>query len=206
MQLNDIVNRALLNLGSALSIQDLSTDQSNQARIIRRFIDQSLTAVLEKHPWHFATTSQALPLLGEDLNAAWRFTYSLPVDCLVLRELAPNGRFSKYALLEQNKNQWEEEYSTGAAKINSNIPNAHGKYTVKMDYNNQFPDHFGRAFAAQIAMDIAPALLSDKAGRVLDSLAVKLDDKIWMEVANDEGRAPQKLDVPNIYIQSRHSC
>jgi hypothetical protein len=206
MQPNDVVNEALLNLGTSLFIQDISTDQSNQARIIRRMLRSSLDASLEKHPWRFAMSAQALPLLGEYLSPDWKFSYSLPADCLILRELGPNGSFSKVELYEQNKHRWEEVYSTGSPRIDTDVPEAWGKYTVRILETNAVPSHFGRAWAAMLAMKIAPALMGDKAGGTLQGLSGKLDEKFWMEVANDEGRAPQKLDAPNPYIQARYSC
>jgi len=203
---NDIANLALGRLGVSLSIIDLETENSNQAKIIRRHFRMSLDTTLEMHAWNFATQYQVLNLLSDDLNAGpmRRFTYSLPSDCLVLREIAFDGIFNQQNLYEDQKLRWQQIYSGSGQSIQTDIYNAHAKYTTRVLESIAFPTHFGRAFAAQLSMDIAPSLITNNFGKVRDTLNSSARIDITLGIADDLGRQPLMEDSPSPFLRARY--
>jgi hypothetical protein len=202
---NDIANLALGRLGVSLAVIDIATENSNQAKIIRRHFRMSLDTLLEKHPWNFANQYQALALQSEDLNAGpmRRYTYSLPADCLVLRQIAREGIFPQVNQYEDEKCRWQEIYTGSGPSIQTDVPDAHGKYTVRIPDSIAMPNHFGRALAAQLSMDIAPSLITNNFGKVRDTLNDKAMMDITFGIADDLGRQPQLEDSLSPFIRAR---
>jgi len=202
---NDIANLALGRLGVSLSVIDINVENSNQAKIIRRHFSMSLDTLLEKHPWNFASQSQALALQSDTVNAlgVHVYRYALPADCLVLRQIGQEGIFSHYNQYEDEKLRWQEIYTGSGPSIETHVAEAYGKYTTKVPDSMGFPNHFGRALAAQLSMDIAPSLITNNFGKVRDTLNSQAMVDITFGIADDLGRQPQPEDSLSPFIRAR---
>jgi hypothetical protein len=78
----DICNMALSHIGSEAIIASIApADGSVEAGYCARFYPIALGILLEKHPWSFAKTRQALSLL-DNPSKTWGFAYGLPGNCL----------------------------------------------------------------------------------------------------------------------------
>jgi len=198
----DIANLALGKLGVSLAIADY-TENSVQAKIIRRHFRMTLDTLLEKHPWNFATKFSALSLVSEDAKEQYRYLYSLPSDCLVLQEIAEENKFSLVEQYEDQKYRWQELYTTGSVRVRSNVPDAFGKYTVRLDEDKSFPNYFGRALAAMLAMDIAPSLITNNFPKVKRELVNDLTAEVNEGIAQDMSRQPLRLDSLNPFVRAR---
>lgn len=76
----DICNLALAHLGDVAGVSSISPpDQSAQAKHCARFYPISRDALLEMHPWGFATKRMSLALLSTDSNQ-WSYVYAGPTD------------------------------------------------------------------------------------------------------------------------------
>lgn len=200
---NDIANLALGRLGVSLTVADVQTENTQQAKVIRRYFRTSLDTLLEKHPWSFATQMQALPLLSENPTPQFLYSYSKPADALIITEIAEEGIFSQFVQYEDQKNRWQEIYSPMGQMLYANTRNAHAKYTTKLPEDAAFPNHFGRALAAQLSMDIAPQLITNNFGKVRDTLNAGAMVDITHGIADDLGRQPLPEDSLSPFIRAR---
>lgn len=200
----DIANLALGRLGVSLTIVDAETENSQQAKIVRRHFRMSLDSLLEMHEWNFATKYLPLVLQEEDPTPVFKYAYVMPSDALVIREIAREGMFSNRRQYEDEKEKWQQVYSSTGGLIYSNTIDAHAKYTVRISDNIAMPNHFGRALAAQLSMDIAPSLITNNFPKVRDTLNADARIDISRGIADDLGRQPQMEDSLSPFIRVRH--
>lgn len=201
----DIANLALSKLGTSLYISDYTSDPSNQAKIIRRHFQMSLDWLLEKHPWNFATKYAALFQVSEDADQPFRYLYSVPSDLLIIREIAAKDQFIAVERYEDYKIRWEQVYDgSGAIRVRTNLPNAWARYTVKLSDSFNFPSHFGRALAAQLAMEIAPSLITNNFPKVKQTIASELKSEVESGIAEDLGRQPLRQESHSPFVLARH--
>lgn len=193
-------------LGVSHSITDLDTDTSNQAKILRRHFRMALDTLLERHPWRCATLTLALTLQSEDPDRALRYHYDLPADCAVLREIAEDGIFYQVEVYDNQRVYWEEVYTgTATQRIATNCYQAHGKYTVRIDEDAYFPTHMARGLSAQLAKDVAPALITGNYSKLKKDLIDDADRDISLAIADDMGRQPPKGDAPSPFHSARYA-
>jgi hypothetical protein len=202
---NEIANLALGRLGVSISVSDFDLENSTQAKVIKRQFQSSLDTLLESHPWNFATKYEALSLISENVNpnVRYRYAYSYPAQCLVIRSLGMDGVFSHENEYTDTNIQWEEIYTGGTPTLLTWVEDAHACFTVAINQDQQMPTHFGRALAAQLAMDIAPSLITNNFGKVRDTLYAAARSDISLGVANDLGRQPKHRDAPSPFIRAR---
>lgn len=201
----DIANLALAKLGTSLYIADLANDPSNQAKIIRRLFSVAYDRLLEKHQWHFLSKYAALTLVSEDADAPFRYLYSAPADALTIREIADKQRFVAVDRYEDYKIRWEQEYqSSGAVRIRTNLPDAWAHYTIKPADSFSFPSHFGRALAAQLAIEIAPSLITNNFPKIKQTIASELRSEVDEGIAVDMGKQPRRLESYSPFVLARH--
>jgi len=186
---------ALGRLGQTLTITDLDTENTNHAKVIRRHFRMSLDTILEKHDWNFATKFEALTLQSEDPIVGYRYCYTLPSDLLVIRQIAEEGIFNPNKQYEHEKAKFRLVYNgAGQRIIYTNVQNAHAEYTVRLPESSAFPNHFGRAFAAQLSMDIAPQLITNNYSKVSESINTLAMNDINNGIAFDLGQQPLPED------------
>ena len=78
----DIVNLALSHLGDTATVASIDPPEgSAQAEHAARFFPFALAAMLEGHPWSFATKRAILAPLNTAPNG-WAYAYGVPADAL----------------------------------------------------------------------------------------------------------------------------
>lgn len=200
----DIAVLALGHLGVSQSVLDLDTENTVQAKVIRRHFRTSLDTFLEAHPWGFTTQYAALALSEELPIAAYQYAYALPSDCHVLRQVAMDGLFPMTEEYENQKLDFEEVFSgAGERLIYTNVPRAHGKYTTRLSENYAFPPHFGRGLSHQLALDIAPSLITNNFPKVKQALITTAENELSKAIAFDLGRQTLKKDSPTPFYAAR---
>lgn len=199
----DIANLALGNLAVSLSVADLSTDNSTHAKILRRHLRMSLDKLLEKHPWNFATQYAILAKTTDAPSGGFQYEYALPSDGIVLRCLAENGCFPNRNQYEYEKVKWKEINKGTSIVIWTNIVAAHAEYTLRVHEDAQFPSHFTRAAAAQLAMDAGKEIVTNNWGKIRDTLGPDWKNEISDSIAYDLARQPQQDDSPNPFVAIR---
>lgn len=146
----EICNIALTRLG-ADSIRSFDED-NKRARLSQIMYKHIRDLFLEDYEWTFNTKYKQLALLSGEEHPQFSFIYSVPSDCFYARQLLDsNGTIS-------SKVKWEV-YSK---KIATNVENAWLRYSLMITATGFFPMYFVEAVAAQVAAELAPAIVQDK--------------------------------------------
>jgi hypothetical protein len=89
----DICNLALANLGDSATVVSISPPEvgSRQAELCARFYPLARDAVLAAHSWSFNTRRGHVVQLDEAPVVGWDFQFALPVDCLHVLAVLPDG-------------------------------------------------------------------------------------------------------------------
>lgn len=201
---NDIANLALGHLGISSTVSDFETENTVQAQILRRYFRISMDYLLEYHDWIFATRVAKLVLHTEEIEFGWRYAYRMPINSLVVREVAPAGRFYPHVeVYPEQVFKFVERVYSGMTLLLSNQKDAHAKYTERLDTNATFPGAFGRALAGRLALDMGPALITNNWPKVVNSLAALANQEISAGIAEDIARNPQKENYVSPLISAR---
>lgn len=204
LQKTEIANLALGRIGATLQIVSLDTDNSTQAKVLRQHFNTSLKTLLGKHAWGFATDYAALDLVEENPVGGYAFLYRPPSDCLMIRAIAPSGvdmrDMDQYA---DEQVHWEESYDANGPLVRSDVGDAVAKFTKDVSPDIKFPDHFGRALAAQLSMDIAPQLITNNFPKVKEALNNSAENDISQGIALDISRKPPTQNSDSIFIRAR---
>lgn len=143
----DICNLAL-GMVNAMPIGSL-TEVSAEAITVNMAYAMILRAVLEPHPWGFATKLQSLAALdGEELGE-FSYVYELPADCLT-----PQGTI--HGLDEQ------PEFKVRGRKFYSDENPVMLEYTYLEENTGVYSPTFVTALATSIAAYVAPRLGANK--------------------------------------------
>lgn len=199
----DVANLALGKLGSSSIIINVDTESSQIAKIVRRHFSMSLTAILEKHPWTVLTKSAALALVEENPSPKWQYSYSMPEDGQVIRRLAMDNYFDHRLEYEDQIIPFEPAYTVGGYNIQANIPNAWAEYTVRPPEDGPYMDHFGRALAAMLAMDIAPSIITNNYVKMKDVFLKEARNEISEQIALDICLRPDPIAFESPFIRAR---
>lgn len=199
----EIANLALGRLGVSKMIVSLDDDTSTPGKVIRQHFKNSVKQVLRKHKWGFATAQAPLALTIEPPNNTWSYEYQYPEDALVIRNLGVEGVFPKTELYEDEKQLWEDVYSSTGQRLQTDIGEAWAKYTRDMSDNTSFPDHFGNALAAHLALMIAPSIITNNFSKVRQVLMSEAKNEISIGIADDIAQQPQKPASDSPYVRAR---
>ena len=83
----DISNLALMNLGIKKPIDNILTDDSNEARYCRRFYAPARDAMLRSHPWNCAIHRKTVTPLADAPDSDYDHQFQLPANPHCLRVL-----------------------------------------------------------------------------------------------------------------------
>ena len=195
---------ALGRLGLSSTITDLELDLSTEAKIVKRHFRHSLDYLLEQHFWNFARKSAQLILQFKNPEPAFAFSYYMPADALVIRQIAPYEAYVENIEMYPDQKIPYTEIFVGTTKLMyTNCNNAWAKYTRRVDTNDVFPTHFGRALAAQLSMDIAPSLITSNYPKIKDALNNNALNDISGGIADDLAKQPQYKNSESSFIRCR---
>lgn len=151
----DIVNMALAHLGEP-SITAFA-DNNRRARLATTLFTPTMLAVLADVDWTFARRFKQLQESADSAavpstDLANVYTFDLPSDCLVPRELYPRG----------SQDQWEV-YGRFLQCFKNYDDGVYLYYTTSEVTSDQYTHMFSIALAAKLASMFAPSLTQDKA-------------------------------------------
>lgn len=201
----DIANLALGRLGLSSTITDLETDLSTEAKILKRHFRESLDFLLEQHHWNFARRSALLIKQFDDPEVNYNFSYFYPADALVIRQIAYKGHFIKN--IEQYLDQkipFNEVYFGSVRLLYTDLRDAHAEYTARVEENDIFPSHFGRALAAQLSLDIAPSLITSNFPKIKEALNNDAFNAVAAGISDDLARQPQFNNSDSTFVRARY--
>lgn len=160
----DICNLALACLGDEATVASIDPPEGSvQAEYCARFYSIARDALLEMHPWGFATRYVQLAAVAAatPLRPEWRFAYAQPSDAIkIVAVLAPDA-----ATLEAgigNAQPFSRE--TGAGIILTNQADARALYVASVKDTTRFAPLFVQALAWHLASMLAGPLLKGEAG------------------------------------------
>ena len=146
----DICNLALTRLG-ADAIRSFAED-NKRARLSQNTYNHVRDLFLEDHEWAFNTKYAQLALLANVSHPKFSFVYQLPADCLYPRQIMDSlGAVD-------SRVQWERFNNY----IATDVEDAWLRYSEATTVTGRFPTYFVEAVAAQVAAELAPAIVQDK--------------------------------------------
>lgn len=183
-------------------------EESPQAEKCRIFYPESRDLVLSEVDWPFNKKTVTLALKPYE-PAEWKYAYSYPNDCLMVRYLLPRkdstpGYESRTALLRGNLSESREiEYDVELDDNNSRVivtnePEARLVYSIKVEEVRLYGQMVSDLMAWRLAMDLAIDLGGD-AGRKYRIEAENQYNKLLIKAEArylNQSRPRQRQEVP----------
>jgi hypothetical protein len=147
----DICNMALSHIGE-VSIQSFE-DNNRRARLCNTLFVPYMLTVLTDIDWAFARRFKQLQEISSPANVDTTeglYTYGLPSDCLVPRDLHPKGSQDSWEVIGRYL-QCQKSYDQGVYLY----------YTTSEVVASDFTHAFAITVAAAMAMALAPSLTQD---------------------------------------------
>lgn len=154
-----IAKQALLNLSDRFDLDTLK-DKTPEAEAIALVFDDTRDAVLRAHPWKFAKTYWSPDALSGTPPANWTFMYPYPDHILkVVRIVDPLGNDKLPKKFDIARS------STGQKVILTHVEDPEFQGTERIVDPYDFDPMFIKAFAFQLAADVAMTLTGDRSLR-----------------------------------------
>jgi hypothetical protein len=174
----DIANLALAHLGDDADVASFDPPEgSAQAEHCARFYPIARDSLLELHPWTFATTTQALALVGTAPDG-WLYSYQLPNLCLKpLLVYTPGSRryygsagddcgFGVTGVRTVGNSEFEVEMlpDLSGQVILTDVPDAILRYTLTVEDTTRFSPLFVEALSWYLATMLAGPVVKGDSG------------------------------------------
>lgn len=159
-----LANLALGHLGEDASISQLNPPEgSPHAEQAAQFYPVARDALLEMHPWNFATRRVALAELATNPCTRWAHAYALPSNVL-----AVFGVYEYEAQDDDDVNDFEiETDALGNRVLYTAIADAKIHYTVSVSDVTRFSPLFSTALSFLLAAYLAGPVLKGETGRTV---------------------------------------
>ena len=203
---NDVANLTYEYLGTNYEIIDVDNEQTNQAIIFRRNYRSHLKGWLEKHEWNFATDWKALARENSSTDiSGYEYVYGYPADACAIRQLATEECFKRGHTYDEYNVPYSEVMRSQSLKILTDLDDAWAEYTVMLNEDDGMPSHFAKGLAAYIAMEIAPAVITENFTKVMRGLDLErqLNKRMGEAMAIDLSRVPPRKDPESPFVQAR---
>ncbi len=129
----EVINLHLSHIGNTNAIADVDED-SEEARISRRWLSVAHGELLSKRYWKFARKTKDLALIEENPTTEWLFSYRQPSDCIMARKI-PVGSTTGSAVFDNNfilpDIPFDKSFDDDGDLIYTNIENAALEYTAR---------------------------------------------------------------------------
>lgn len=148
----EIANLAIAHLGIGKQIENLDSENSEEAQACRQFYNISRQATLRDFPWPFATKTAKLQLVEEQPNEEWAYSYRYPVDCMKARRIWSGLRNDS----RQTRSPYRIVKDNEGVLIYSDEREATLEYTQDVTDTSFFDADFTLALSYRIAHYIVP--------------------------------------------------
>lgn len=149
-----IANLTLSHLAISKEIANLETENSEEARTIRRLYETAKDATLRDFPWPFATRQAVLALLEIEPTTEWGYSYRYPSNCLYIRRILSGIRNDS----RQSRAPYKIAQDDSGLIIYTDQQDAEIEYTVRADNPQLYTSDFIMAFSLYLASLAAPRL------------------------------------------------
>ena len=191
----DICNLALSHLGDEATVVSINPPEgSAQADHCARWYPIALEALLEMHPWSFATKRAAGAPLASPATT-WAYAYAFPSSAIQIISVLPYGAVSDSGNGSTYSPQpfVVETLASGAKAVLSNAEQATLRYTVRVSDTAQFPPLFVQALTRLLASYLAGPVLKGETGRA-ESAAQLKGFGAWFSRAASSDASQQHMD------------
>jgi len=187
-----ICNLALANV-AANPISSID-EASAEARACRLFYDHALDALLQRYPWEFAGSTQALAEVINTKPRKWGKAFRRPSDCLKVRRVTDE-------LMLDDTDAIGVPYEVEGEVIFTDLPVAYLKYTSRQADPTKFPPLFVEALSWHLAVKLAMPLTRDPKIRAdAFQLAERLTGSAEVADANETRTS---MDTPVAALEAR---
>lgn len=209
----DICNLALGHLGDSATVVSLDPPEgSAQAEHCARFYPIALAALLERHPWGFATIRVPLSPLGSNPSSSWSYAYAMPSDAVNLLAVlasdaasdnsvspvatAPDyglpGQLAVYAGAYTPQDYIAESQADGTEIILTNQEGAVLRYTRLVTDTNRFTPLFTETLSWLLASKLAGPVLKGETGRQAAVSCFKMAET-YLGMAKDSDASQRQI-------------
>lgn len=196
----EIANLALGHIGVSQTIQDLTTDTTNEAKAINRYFDTARREILREINWPFATTTLALAEIEEDPTTEWGYSYSYPSDCIRAIRIFSGTR-------NETDTSWvafRVHDGGGVNVIYTDQDSACLEYTKDMTDPQLYPDDFKMAFSYLLAFYVAPTLMTGDPFKLRDAAGQLYRAWVRKAAANAYNESPRENKPKSAFVRSRN--
>lgn len=158
----EICNMALSHLASGKQIQNLDTDQSEEANACRTFYDKCVKTSQRDFPWPAFIDYETLGLIEEDPNDEWEYSYRLPNNCAFPIKILNGQREDNGSTAVPYTKATDE---TGFL-IFTDTENAVLKFSKYVTSVKLFDSDYEMALSLLLAFYISPRITSGDANRL----------------------------------------
>lgn len=180
-----IANLALGHLGSGKEIANIDTENSAEARAMRRFFDQVQDELLRGFVWPFTTRFVDLTVVEEDPTEEWAFSYRYPSDCLYARRILSGSRNDT----RQSRVPYRIGQDDTGQLIYCDADEPTLEYSTRAEDVNRWPPDFVSAFSYKLAAYAAPTITGSDRAKLRElclQLHAMADQKAMATAANEE--------------------
>lgn len=157
----EICNLALAHLGDDATVAAIDPPEgSPQAEHCARFYPIARDALLEMHPWNFATRRVELAALAVP-TWSWEYAYAYPSSCIKVLAVLPYQSGSD----DETQPYETETAADGSLIILTNTPQATCRFSVRVTDTNRFPPLVVDALARLLASYLGGPVVKGEAGR-----------------------------------------
>jgi len=196
----EILNLALINLGTSKSVANIITSTSPEAKVGRRLFPIARNQALRDANWPFATAFEPLQLIKEKPTTEWRFQYAYPVNALFFRRVASGTRRDSLQSLVPYKIYRDP---INGKSIYTDMPNACSEFTFKMTDEEDYDDDFSMALSFRLAYLMAPVITKNDVQNIQSQMLQLYGVEISVAQANALNEIQDDLPAQSEIIRSR---
>jgi hypothetical protein len=189
----EVANEVARILGHTTTISDLDTDTRPLAMAIKRVYQRTMMQTLQFR-WRVLTRRVELELLKKHPNKNWAYAYAYPSNAAVVLgvdrcDYIGDSNFSRPDLMPKYTVEKIDDYTVA---LLTNVPKAWAGYIEMPAENDAFDYNVGLAFAANLAMAVAPTMITNNYFTVKEKLEEECDKQRSEAQANDIGLVPER--------------
>lgn len=162
----EICNNALDLAGQGIHIKDLD-EKSRECDLCKSLYDSTIERALVKYNFSFSRKDEVITkeMQVDHISLPWRYSYSIPSDCLKILYLAPLEQLGGEDSIHNRTLDFNFRQTEGQTVICTNVPAPFVvHYQAKVTDESLFSAGFTEAVEYLLAARIAPALIHGTTG------------------------------------------
>ena len=199
-------NIALGLLGESFRLTDLDTQDAAQAQTLRLYYPFALQSSLMMYQWSFAVGyTEELEVIERDPSSGFAFSYAVPQDFVVTRQLALRGQFlHSQEVAPEDEIPFKEIVTRNVTRIHTDLELACLEYTTDAGGEDaDYPSSFIKLFGAVLADIAAASIITNNFAKIQTKLDANIMKIKNMAIAEDKLRSSRTPYAPSPFIVER---